>query len=69
MTTLENALLAALTVSAFINLWAAQTLQAARHKLFHARFMTAVWENAFKDLRANSHRRDPKTGRLLRKGE
>ena len=68
MTTLEMILLGTLLGSFAVNLWLAGRLHAALGDIWQEKFMVAVWKDAFEDLRANSHRRDPKTGRLMRKG-
>lgn len=76
MDTLHTLLGAALGVSFVVNM-----VQSQLHQ--HARQETAFWQRAaranqtalldaldqYHELRTNSHRRDPETGRLLPKGE
>lgn len=68
MTLLEITLLGMLSGSFVVIVWLGDRLIVARAAVRRAQLMTAVWRFAFDDLRANSHRRDRKTGRLMRKG-
>jgi hypothetical protein len=68
MNLFETTLLGLLLGSFAVNLWLGDRLIIARAAVRRSRMVVTAWQFAFDELRANSHRRDPKTGRLMRKG-
>lgn len=68
MTLLEITLLGMLSGSFVVIVWLGDRLIAARAAVRRSRVVATAWQFAFQELRANSHRRDRKTGRLMRKG-
>ena len=68
MTNIE-ALLAVLLLANFaINLWLARELLKAKQHAKTSQTLSRILYDLLFELRANSHRRDPKTGRLMKKG-
>lgn len=48
---------------------ARRKLAGAHREIRFARAMSTLWQSALKELRRESHRRCPRTGRLLPKGK
>lgn len=68
MTNIETLLAVLLLANFAINLWLARELLKAKRRAKVSLMVNSILHDILYELRANSHRRDPKTGRLMKKG-